>query len=120
MDEFKKLESAERDCFTNLSTRLRASHEKERERGERTKYWSIIGSAIGAFIGIVGTTVNNRLRLREVKNIVTEASDPSRVQAVITQLSDVVRMQQQQVGTFVNDLKVRNYSLSFGGLGTYF
>ena len=35
----------------SLSACLRESHEKERERGERTKYWSIFGSIIGAAIG---------------------------------------------------------------------
>src|SRR3569832_2455127 len=46
MDEFKRMERAERDCFTLLSNRLRDSHEKERERAEKTKYGSIIGSII--------------------------------------------------------------------------
>lgn len=105
VEEFKRLERAERDCFNVLSTRLRESHEKERERAERTKYWSIIGSAIGALLGIIGTTINNRLRIRELRSIVEQGSEPSRVQAVIGQLSDMVRTQQQQVAAFVGDLK---------------
>jgi len=105
VDEFKRLERGERDCFNLLSARLRDSHEKERERAERTKYWSIIGSAIGALIGILGTTINNRLRIRELYDIVQQGSEPGRVQTVMNQLSDVVRTQQQQVATFVADLK---------------
>ncbi|KAH6928206.1 hypothetical protein HPB50_012582 [Hyalomma asiaticum] len=44
LEQFKNLEKAERDYFASLSLALRESHEKERAQGERTKYWSIIGS----------------------------------------------------------------------------
>jgi hypothetical protein len=46
LDEFSEFERQERANFHRLSNHLRESHEKERERGERTKYWSIIGSII--------------------------------------------------------------------------
>ena len=37
-----------------------SSHEKERAQAEKTKYWLVLGSILGACIGIVGTTINNR------------------------------------------------------------
>lgn len=85
-EDFKIIERIERDNFGRLSTSLRESHEKERERAEKTKYWSIIGSMVGALIGILGTTVNNRMRFRELKNIVTESADPGRIQKVLNDL----------------------------------
>ena len=45
------LETLERDQFSALSGAVRSAHEKERSRAERTKYWSIIGSACGAVLG---------------------------------------------------------------------
>lgn len=41
----------ERDNFAALSAAVRNAHERERSRAERTKYWSIIGSACGAVLG---------------------------------------------------------------------
>ena len=52
-----------------LSNAVRNSHEKERAQAEKTKYWSVIGSVIGACIGIIGTTINNRMRMRELRSI---------------------------------------------------
>lgn len=47
----RDFEIKERDQFAVLSGIVRESHEKERERVERTKYWSMAGSLIGAAIG---------------------------------------------------------------------
>lgn len=47
-----------------FSAAVRESHEKERTRAERTKNWSIIGSVLGALIGVMGSTYINRVRLQ--------------------------------------------------------
>ena len=44
-------EDLERRHFMEYSSAVRLSHEKERSRVERTKYWSIIGSVSGTIIG---------------------------------------------------------------------
>ena len=44
-------EQLERELFTEYSNAVRISHEKERERAQTTKYWSIIGSISGAIVG---------------------------------------------------------------------
>lgn len=44
---FEELERTEREVFSELSSALRFSHEKERAQNEKTKYWSIVGSVIG-------------------------------------------------------------------------
>lgn len=60
LTSFQVLEREERESFSQLSNAVRNSHEKERAQAEKTKYWSVIGSIIGAGIGIIGTTINNR------------------------------------------------------------
>lgn len=107
LDEFKQLERSERDCFTILSARLRESHEKERQRGERTKYWSIIGCLLGGALGITGTMINNKLRMRDLRQIVQETSEPGKFQALSAQLTAMVQSQQQQIALFVKDLNVK-------------
>lgn len=75
LDEFKMYEKEERENFSMLSNALRKSHEQERAQAVRTKYWSVIASMFGAFIGIIGTTVNNRIRMRELRKLVNDATN---------------------------------------------
>lgn len=73
-EEFKLFEKNERENFAALSHTVRDSHEKERAQAEKTKYWSIIGSILGTMLGIFGTTINNRLRMKELRSLVEEAT----------------------------------------------
>jgi len=52
--QVEELENKERQQFMLLSTALRDSHEKESAQAEKTKYWSVAGSVLGACIGILG------------------------------------------------------------------
>jgi len=47
----KDYETQERNQFAVLSRLVKESHEKERERVERTKHWSVVGSIVGAALG---------------------------------------------------------------------
>lgn len=73
-EEFKLFEKNERENFAALSHTVRDSHEKERAQAEKTKYWSIIGSILGTMLGILGTSINNRMRMKELRNLVEEAT----------------------------------------------
>lgn len=61
---YENAEGSEREKFSLFSVAVRGSHEKERTRAERTKNWSIIGSVLGALIGVMGSTYVNRVRLQ--------------------------------------------------------
>ena len=50
-----------------------------------------------AFAGIIGTTINNRMRMRELRNLVTDASDPVKANAVLGELTNLIQTQQQHV-----------------------
>lgn len=106
VDQLQKLEKSEKDHFSYLSTALRESHEKERARAERTKYWSVIGSVVGAVLGITGTTINNYLRMKELRGIVSDSvSTSTDYRALTTQLCDTMTSQFGVIEAFISDLK---------------
>jgi len=70
---FQRFEQEERENFSMLSSAVKESHEKERLQAERTKYWSIIGSILGTVLGVVGSTVNNRYKMKEFRSILSDA-----------------------------------------------
>uniref|UniRef100_T1HAC4 Uncharacterized protein n=2 Tax=Rhodnius prolixus TaxID=13249 RepID=T1HAC4_RHOPR len=74
MADFVQLEREERDSFNMLSSYVKESHEKERAQADRTKYWSIIASIFGTFIGIAGTSINNEFKMRELRKLVKESA----------------------------------------------
>jgi len=81
----------EREVFAELSNALRFSHEKERAQNEKTKYWSIVGSIIGAGLGILGTTINNRMKQNHLKRILGEtASQVAAIQTTVENLTSKV------------------------------
>ena len=105
-ESLSSLEESEKLKFSLLSSAVRESHEKERARTERTKYWSIIGSIVGAMVGIIGTTINNYLRMRELRGIVKQSAEGGvETRALVGSLSDSMKSQYNQIQGFVMDLK---------------
>lgn len=105
-NKVKALDKAERDFFALLSTALRESHEKERARAEKTKYWSIIGSVIGAIIGIIGSTFNNYKRMKELRAIVSESGEnTAEYKALANKMVEAVFSQQSKIEEFVDSVK---------------
>merc|ERR1719300_2086827 len=85
-EEFKQFEKTERECFSALSNAVRDSHEKERAQAEKTKYWSVLGSILGTCIGIFGTTINNRMRMNELRRLVSQNNTVEEIRAIGSQL----------------------------------
>lgn len=69
--EFESCERLERDTFSQLSAAIRDCHERERTQAEQSKYWSIIASIVSAALASVITSVNNWVRIREIKDHVS-------------------------------------------------
>lgn len=81
---------------------VRWSHEKEREYGERTKYWSISASLMGALLGVLGTSIGNELRMRRIKEMIPTSSE---VRPILEKITDLVAKEQQQIAQFVTEMK---------------
>lgn len=104
---YENAEGSEREKFTLFSTAVRESHEKERARAERTKNWSVIGSVLGALIGVMGSTYVNRVRLQELKNLLLEAQKgPESLQEALRIQAGNHRSQQDELQTLINSLRV--------------
>lgn len=90
-----------------FSAGVRESHEKERTRAERTKNWSIIGSVLGALIGVMGSTYINRVRLQELKSLLLEAQKgPESLQEALRVQAGNHRSQQDELRTLIDSLRV--------------
>ena len=61
LESFKQ---EERDCFESLSDAIQASHKKERAQSERIKYYSRLGSVLGAVFGFLGSNFFLRREIR--------------------------------------------------------
>ncbi|XP_007655594.1 mitochondrial potassium channel [Ornithorhynchus anatinus] len=99
-------EDAEREKFSLFSAAVRESHEKERTRAEKTKNWSIIGSILGALIGVAGSTYVNRVRLQELKALLLEAQKgPASLQEAIREQAFSHHSQQKDLNDLITDLR---------------
>ena len=81
-----------------MSHTVRDSHEKERAQAEKTKYWSIIGSVLGTIVGVLGSTINNHLKMKELRELVENAAknnhivmNPEELSTLTTHISSVVQ-----------------------------
>ncbi|XP_052577458.1 mitochondrial potassium channel isoform X1 [Peromyscus californicus insignis] len=103
---YTRAEDSEREKFSLFSAAVRESHEKERARAERTKNWSLIGSVLGALIGVAGSTYVNRVRLQELKALLLEAQKgPVSLQEAIREQASSYSLQQRDLKDLMVDLK---------------
>ncbi|XP_038668398.1 mitochondrial potassium channel isoform X1 [Scyliorhinus canicula] len=99
-------EELERETFARFSAAVRESHEKERTRAERTKNWSVMGSVLGAMIGVFGSTYINRVRLQELKALLLEAQKgPINLQEALKEQASIHQIQNKELNKLVTNLK---------------
>nr|CAD2191262.1 unnamed protein product [Meloidogyne enterolobii] len=101
MNIYEELETREREAFNVLSNKVRVSHEREREREERTKYWSLIGSLFGALLGILGTTIATELRMKHIREMIPSGQE---IKPLLDEMVQMVRGSQGQVSEFLENL----------------
>lgn len=71
--EHNSAEDVERQRFSAYSAAVRLSHEKERSRVERTKYWSIIGSITGTVLGLMFSSLLTQYRLSMIREMTSSS-----------------------------------------------
>lgn len=104
---YENAEEGEREKFALFSAAVRGSHEKERTRAERTKNWSVIGSVLGAVIGVMGSTYINRVRLQELKSLLLEAQKgPVSLQEAIKDQASMHKTQQDELRILIDSLRM--------------
>lgn len=104
---YQSAESSEREKFALFSAAVRESHDKERTRAERTKNWSVIGSVLGALIGVMGSTYINRVRLQELRSLLLEAQKgPESLQEALKVQAGNHRSQQAELQKLIDNLRL--------------
>lgn len=106
--EFTHCERLERDTFTQLSAAIRDCHERERMQAEQSKYWSIIASVVSAAVASVITSVNNWVRIREIKDHVSSTNQHL--------LDGYQQMHQDVLGTITSLVNPIHSAISHTGL----
>uniref|UniRef100_A0A1B6LD19 Coiled-coil domain-containing protein 51 n=1 Tax=Graphocephala atropunctata TaxID=36148 RepID=A0A1B6LD19_9HEMI len=107
--QFNLSEQEERECFTFLSSSLKESHEKERAQAERTKYWSVIGSVIGTVIGVVGSSINNEFKMRELRKLVMESAAHSQQSVEVDKMAAaVLTRHEEQLSQIIGEMRSVN------------
>uniref|UniRef100_A0A1I7V082 Coiled-coil domain-containing protein 51 n=1 Tax=Caenorhabditis tropicalis TaxID=1561998 RepID=A0A1I7V082_9PELO len=99
LNSFEGLETAEREAFHQLSMRVRASHERERERAEKTKWWGVSASLLGALLGIAGTSIGNELRMRKIKEMLPIGG------AQMSEMAKAIGDQNEKVAVFLSEMR---------------
>ncbi|KAI1301657.1 hypothetical protein HDE_02767 [Halotydeus destructor] len=69
LKDLRRKEETERECFSSFSRKLRDAHEYERLRQEKSKYLSLVGSVVGAFLGVVGASINHSVKMKDFKKV---------------------------------------------------
>ncbi|XP_027716434.1 coiled-coil domain-containing protein 51 isoform X1 [Vombatus ursinus] len=99
-------EESEREKFSLFSAAVRESHEKERTRAEKTKNWSLIGSVLGALIGVAGSTYVNRVRLQELKSLLLESqTGPVSLQEAVKEQTSSHNMQSKDLSDLIEEFR---------------
>lgn len=78
--ELMQQENVERELFNSFSQNVRNCQDVERIRQEKTKYLSLMGSLIGAALGIIGTSINHALKNKDFKTILLAIESQSHKQ----------------------------------------
>ena len=63
--DLENCQQKERECFESLSDAIQESHEKERTKTEQMKYYSRLGSLLGAVFGFLGSNLFLRREIRQ-------------------------------------------------------
>lgn len=100
---FQIVDQEERELFSHLTSSVKTSHEKERTQANNVKYWSIIGSCVGALLGIIATSINYYYRNTQFETIKATTRDGidrlMQVDGKLSQLGDSLDYIKEYIAT---------------------
>ncbi|XP_037621608.1 LOW QUALITY PROTEIN: mitochondrial potassium channel [Sebastes umbrosus] len=104
---YENSEGSEREKFALFQRASGRATRKSGTRAERTKNWSVIGSVLGALIGVMGSTYINRVRLQELKTLLLEAQKgPESLQEALRVQAGNHHSQQGELRTLIDNLRL--------------
>lgn len=80
----EELKQKERECFESLSDGIQLSHEKERAQSDRLKYYSRLGSILGAFFGFLSSSFFLKREIR--RHNLIQAEKMENIEKTLVQL----------------------------------
>lgn len=82
--DLENCQQKERECFESLSDAIQESHEKERAKTDQMKYYSCLGSLLGAVFGFLGSNLFLRREFRQ--HNVKQAERMESIESALLQL----------------------------------
>lgn len=107
--ELENCQQKERECFESLSDVIQESHEKERARTEQMKYYSRLGSLLGAVFGFLGSNMFLRREIRQHNR--SQAEKMETIETALLQIqrhetSTIVEQREDAVSTSQDDVNL--------------
>ena len=99
----------ERECFESLSDAIQESHEKERARTEQMKYYSRLGSLLGAVFGFLGSNMFFRREIKRYNKIQAEKMETIETALLQIQKRETLTIKEQRedaVSSSQDDVKL--------------
>ena len=107
--DLENCQQKERECFESLSNAIQESHEKERTRTEQMKYYSRLGSLLGAVFGFLGSNMFLRREIRQHNKTQAEKMDTIETALLQIQNHETLTIKEQRedaVSSSQDDIKL--------------
>ena len=91
--DLENCQQKERECFESLSDVIQESHEKERARTEQMKYYSRLGSLLGAVFGFLGSNMFLRREIRQHNKVQAEKMET--IETALLQIQSLTNTDQR-------------------------
>lgn len=75
MSQLNLLDREEKDHFTQLATAIKEYHDSQAVNAQKYKYLSILASALGAIISLIGSMIYNNRRIVNIRSAMFETQE---------------------------------------------
>lgn len=93
--DLENCQQKERECFEMLSDAIQESHERERAKSDQMKYYSRLGSLMGAVFGFLGSNLFLRREIRQ--HNVHQAEKMETIESTLLRLQKQETLENQDI-----------------------